>query len=156
MWSSGLDCQAGGGQAAGDQVGPVLDFLQLALDDADQAGSCPTPAPYYVVFNVDVRDALRYGKYMALVLPQIEAAGGKYLAHGGPHTVYEGDWSPYRLVLLQFPSREAFESFYHSPAYQDLHAMRDEVSYARLVGVEGLPSPAAAAAVTLAPPPATG
>ena len=46
---------------------------------------------------------------MAHVLPQIEAAGGKYLARGGPHTVYEGDWSPYRLVLLEFPSREAFE-----------------------------------------------
>jgi len=33
-----LDFQAGAGQAAVDQVGPVLDLLQLALDDADQAG----------------------------------------------------------------------------------------------------------------------
>src|SRR5712691_6794965 len=37
MLSSGFDPQAGGGQAAVDQVGPVLDLLQLALDDADQA-----------------------------------------------------------------------------------------------------------------------
>src|SRR6266852_3189523 len=37
MWSPGFDFQAGGGQAAVDQVGPVLDLLQLALDDADQA-----------------------------------------------------------------------------------------------------------------------
>jgi uncharacterized protein (DUF1330 family) len=65
------------------------------------------PTPYYVVFDVDVRDAPRYMEYMAQVLPQIEAAGGKYLARGGPHTVYEGDWSPYRLVLVEFPSREA-------------------------------------------------
>ena len=28
----------GGGEAAVDQVGPVLDLLKLALDDADQAG----------------------------------------------------------------------------------------------------------------------
>ena len=109
------------------------------MTDAGAAGQA-APAPYYVVFDVDVRDALRYGEYMAHVLPQIEAAGGKYLARGGPHTVYEGDWSPYRLVLLEFPSRAAFEGFYHSPAYQDLHALRDEVSYARMVGVEGLPS----------------
>ena len=108
------------------------------MTDAGAAGHAAA-APYYVVFDVDVRDALRYREYMAHVLPQIEAAGGKYLARGGPHTVYEGDWSPYRLVLLEFPSREAFEGFYHSPAYQDLHAMRDEVSYARMVGVEGLP-----------------
>ena len=105
------------------------------------------PTPYYVVFDVDVRDAPRYGEYMARVLPQIEAAGGKYLARGGPHIVYEGDWSPYRLVLLEFPSREAFERFYLSPAYQGLHALRDEVSYARMVGVEGLRSPGSADAV---------
>ena len=37
MWSPGLECEAGGGQAAVDQVGPVLDLLELALDDADQA-----------------------------------------------------------------------------------------------------------------------
>lgn len=109
------------------------------MTDAGAAGQA-APAPYYVVFDVDVRDARRYGEYMTHVLPQIEAAGGRYLARGGPHTVYEGDWSPYRLVLLEFPSREAFESFYRSPAYQDLHALRDEVSYARMVGVEGLPS----------------
>src|SRR5882724_909346 len=36
MWSPGFDFQAGRGQAAVDQVGPVLDLLQLALDDADQ------------------------------------------------------------------------------------------------------------------------
>src|SRR6266536_2715815 len=37
MWSPGFEGQAGGGQAAVDQVRPVLDLLQLALDDADQA-----------------------------------------------------------------------------------------------------------------------
>src|SRR6185437_6715144 len=37
MGLPGFDGQAGGGQAAVDQVGPVLDLLQLALDDADQA-----------------------------------------------------------------------------------------------------------------------
>src|SRR5260221_461697 len=33
----GFDDQAGRGEAAVDQMGPVLDLLQLALDDADQA-----------------------------------------------------------------------------------------------------------------------
>jgi hypothetical protein len=37
MWSPGLDLQVCRSQAAVDQVGPVLDLLQLALDDADQA-----------------------------------------------------------------------------------------------------------------------
>src|SRR5438876_12152891 len=72
------------------------------MTEAGAAGQAAL-APYYVVFDVEVRDAPRYGEYMAHVLPQIEAAGGRYLARGGAHTVYEGDWSPYRLVLLEFP-----------------------------------------------------
>ncbi len=32
MWSSGLDFEAGRGEAADDQVRPVLDLLELALD----------------------------------------------------------------------------------------------------------------------------
>jgi hypothetical protein len=42
MWSPGFDGQAGRREAAVDQVRPLLDLLQLALDDADhvvQAGS---------------------------------------------------------------------------------------------------------------------
>ena len=39
MWSLGFDRQAGPGHAAVDQVGPVLvlNLLQLAFDEADQA-----------------------------------------------------------------------------------------------------------------------
>ena len=36
MLLPGLDGQAGRGEAAVDQVRPVLDLLQLAFDDADQ------------------------------------------------------------------------------------------------------------------------
>ena len=49
------------------------------------------------------------------------------------------------------PLPEASETFYHSPAYGALHTMRDEVSDGRMVGVEGLSSPAAAADATLPP-----
>jgi hypothetical protein len=35
MGLPGFDGQADGGQAAVDEVGPVLDLLQPALDDAD-------------------------------------------------------------------------------------------------------------------------
>jgi hypothetical protein len=38
------------------------------MTDAGPAGQA-APAPFYVVFDVDVRDALRYGEYMAHVLP---------------------------------------------------------------------------------------
>jgi uncharacterized protein (DUF1330 family) len=52
---------------------------------------------------------------MHAVNPALEAAGARYLVRGGAHKVYEGDWEPRRIVLLEFPSLEAFEGFYNGP-----------------------------------------
>jgi uncharacterized protein (DUF1330 family) len=94
----------------------------------------------YVVFDVEIRDAERYQDFMRQVKPALEAAGARYLARGGAHRVWEGDWSPRRIVILEFPSAEAWERFYGGPVYQGLKAIRDECSSARLVSVEGVAS----------------
>ena len=92
----------------------------------------------YLIFDVEIRDMVRYQQFMTRVKPALEAAGARYLARGGPHKVYEGDWSPRRLVLIEFPSAEAAQTFYDGPVYQGLKQIRDECSSARLVMVEGV------------------
>ena len=93
--------------------------------------------PAYIIFDVEIRDPVRYQEFMSKVKPALEAAGGRYLARGGEHKVYEGDWIPRRIVLLQFPSIELWESFYNGP-YREVKAIRDECSSARLVSVQGI------------------
>jgi uncharacterized protein (DUF1330 family) len=93
--------------------------------------------PYYVIFDVDIWDMERYGTYMARVRPALEAAGGRYLVRGGVMTTYEGDWQPHRLVVLEFPSQEAWESFYRGSEYAEMKAIRDATSRGNMVGVEG-------------------
>jgi uncharacterized protein (DUF1330 family) len=80
----------------------------------------------------------RYQDVMRQVKPALEATGARYLARGGAHKVYEGDWSPRRTVIIEFPSVAAWESFYNGPVYQGRRSIRDECSSARLVSVEGL------------------
>ena len=92
----------------------------------------------YLIFDVEIRDMVRYQQFMTRVKPALEAAGARYLARGGPHKVYEGDWSPRRLVLIEFPSAEAAQTFYDGPVYQGLKQIRDECSSARLVMGEGV------------------
>lgn len=92
----------------------------------------------YVIFDVEIRNLGQYQEFMAGVKPALEAAGAKYLARGGAHKVYEGDWEPRRIVLLEFPSVAAWESFYLGDTYQQLKSVRDACSSARLVSVEGL------------------
>ena len=92
----------------------------------------------YVIFDVEIRDLDRYQAFMQGVKPALDAAGARYLARGGEHTVYEGDWLPRRIVILEFPSVAAWEAFYNGPTYQGLKSIRDECSSARLVSVQGL------------------
>ena len=92
----------------------------------------------YVIFDVEIRDPARYQEFMAGVKPALEKAGAKYLARGGAHKVHEGDWTPRRIVVIEFPSIDAWETFYNGPIYQGLKGLRDECSSARLVSVEGL------------------
>lgn len=92
----------------------------------------------YVIFDVEIRDAARYQQFMQGVKPALEAAGARYLARGGAHKVYEGDWAPHRVVIIEFPSVAAWEAFYNGDTYQGLKAIRDQCSSARLLSVEGL------------------
>ncbi|GAC1605326.1 MAG: DUF1330 domain-containing protein [Ramlibacter sp.] len=93
----------------------------------------------FVIFDVEIRDPVRYQEFMQGVKPALEKAGARYLARGGEHKVYEGDWEPRRIVILEFPSVAAWEQFYSGSVYQGLKSIRDECSSARLVSVEGLP-----------------
>jgi uncharacterized protein (DUF1330 family) len=96
-------------------------------------------APYFVILDVAIRNVERYLTYMDQVTPALEAAGGRYLARGGALTSYEGDWHPPRIVLMEFPSQQAWESFYFGAAYDGIKKIRDDVSTSRMIGVEGLP-----------------
>ncbi|MEQ8655999.1 MAG: DUF1330 domain-containing protein [Hyphomicrobiales bacterium] len=91
----------------------------------------------YVIFDVEITDLEQYQAFMAGVKPALEAAGARYLSRAGEHKVYEGDWQPRRIVLLEFPSHAAWESFYYGETYQGLKQIRDACSSARLVSVEG-------------------
>ncbi len=79
-------------------------------------------------------------EFMKEVRPIIESAGGRYLVRGGEFEVYEGDYKPRRLVIIEFPSLAAIDKFYYSEAFQSLKQIRDLSSSSRLVAVQGLQS----------------
>ena len=57
---------------------------------------------------------------------------------GGRTEVLEGDWSPRRVVVIEFPSWDQLRAWYDSPAYAPLIALRQRTADARLVMVEGV------------------
>jgi uncharacterized protein (DUF1330 family) len=94
--------------------------------------------PAYVIVNVRVRDPERYRDYAAGTPAAIARFGGRFLVRGGEVDVREGSWSPERVVVLEFPDREAARAWYESDEYQALLAVRQEAAEAELVIVEGV------------------
>ena len=66
----------------------------------------------YVIANVEVTDPAAYEEYRAKVPGTIAAYGGRYLARAGATEVLEGDWTPHRLVILEFPSLAQLKAWY--------------------------------------------
>ena len=91
----------------------------------------------YVIMDVEIFDIEQYMQFMQRVRPFIEQWGGRYLARGGEFRVYEGDYEPRRLVLLEFPSLDDWDLFYFSDEYQTLKPLRDQCSHSRLIAVTG-------------------
>jgi uncharacterized protein (DUF1330 family) len=91
----------------------------------------------FVIAAETVKDEAMFSEYRKAVLPIIEAFGGRFIVRGGTVKVVEGEWPHPRLVILEFPSREAAEGWYKSPEYQKIIALRLGSTVTNLVIVEG-------------------
>ena len=61
----------------------------------------------YVICDIEVTDSAGYQEYAQQAPPTIARHGGRYLVRGGAVDVLEGEWTPNRLVVLEFDSVEA-------------------------------------------------
>ncbi len=92
----------------------------------------------YVLVDIEVTDAGPYDEYRRQVPPIVEKYGGKYLVRGGDLQTIEGDWTPRRLVVLEFPSVERATEFYNSEDYRPLRELRLSSTNSKMVLVEGV------------------
>ena len=91
----------------------------------------------YVIADTHVTDQKTYDEYKRQVGPLITKFGGRFLVRGGKHAVLEGSWQPHRLVVIEFPTMEAITSWYNSPEYAPMLALRRPAATDQLVAVEG-------------------
>lgn len=92
----------------------------------------------YLVANIEIVDPVAFDEYRERVPETIAAHGGRYLCRGGAVEVWEGDFPAKRVVVLEFPSVAAIKTWYASPEYQPLLAMRERAARATLIVIEGL------------------
>ena len=92
----------------------------------------------YWVGIVNVKNHDEYKKYTDIAGPALIKSGAKILSRGGKIINLEGK-KMNRLVVIEFPSMEHAERFYHSDEYKKgLKYLNDEVADRFLNIAEGL------------------
>jgi len=94
-------------------------------------------AKSYLIGQVTVLNPEGYTQYSQHVPATLAQHGGKYLVRGGHSDQLEGKAQANRQVVIEFPSREAAEAWYHSPEYQAILPHRKANSEGHIAIVDG-------------------
>ncbi len=92
----------------------------------------------YFIADVDITDPARFEEYRKLVPATIEKYGGRFMVRGGKFEIFEGEWKPKRLVILEFPNMEQAKRWYNSEEYRQPRALRFRTARTNLILVEGV------------------
>lgn len=91
----------------------------------------------YIVATVSISDPETYKQYTAKTPALIARHGGKFIARGNDVDTLEGDVFKDRMVIIEFPSRQALQNWYNDPEYQEALLIRQSASQGRVLAVEG-------------------
>jgi uncharacterized protein (DUF1330 family) len=91
----------------------------------------------YLVANIRVADKEKFAEFVGMAGPAIKKYGGKVLAKGPSADRLEGAIAGI-VMMIEFESKEAANTFYHSEEYQAAKAIRETCSDTDLMIIEGL------------------
>jgi uncharacterized protein (DUF1330 family) len=94
----------------------------------------------YWIVRVDIDDLEQYKLYMAANAAPFRKYGARFLVRGGQYESVEGT-SRARNAVIEFPSYAAAVECWHSAEYQAAIKLREPVSTADLVIVDGYEGP---------------
>lgn len=91
----------------------------------------------YLVLDFSITNMELFMEYVEKIPHQIERHLGKYIVRGEVPTVVEGDWSPQRVVILEFPTKQNAEQFLTDPDSQYLFKIRHQNTISKLILLDG-------------------
>ena len=91
----------------------------------------------FLLLDLKILNFTLFTEYIEKVPAFIRKHGGRYRVQGAEPEFMEGDWSPERIVVLEFASKDAAKGFLADPDFQPLLAVRHRATRSNLILVEG-------------------
>lgn len=92
----------------------------------------------YLIARLDVADPALLADYLKATPPVVAKYHGKFIARGGPTVTLEGPQETRRIVILEFPTLDDVQAFYHSPEYAEARELREGIAVAEFLAVDGV------------------
>ena len=92
----------------------------------------------YMLVDNRVLDQEDFNEYIEKIPQVVAAHGGRFLVRGGAIRVVEGDYTPERIVVIEFDSLEQANAFASSPEYLELSVIRNRSTKTSTIIVDGV------------------
>ena len=91
----------------------------------------------YIIADIQVNEPEKFKTYSDRVPEFIRKYQGRFIVRGGDPENREGDWTPHRIVVVEFPSKSLAQAFLDDPQYQEIADIRRAATTGKLIIVEG-------------------
>jgi uncharacterized protein (DUF1330 family) len=92
----------------------------------------------YIIVDVNITNPSRYEDYKKLTPASLVPYEGKFIVRGGTTETLEGEWSPGRVVILEFPSVQQAKAWWSSAGYAPAKVIRQSSADTKMIMVEGV------------------
>ena len=92
----------------------------------------------YLIARLAVSDPASLADYVKTTPPMVAKYRGKFIVRGGKTVTLEGPEETRRIVVLEFPTLQDVQAFYHSPEYLQAKKLREGVAVAEFIAVDGV------------------
>lgn len=93
--------------------------------------------PAYIIVEIEIHNPAEYEDYKKLTPGSLTNYQGKFIVRGGKTETLEGDWSPQRFVMLEFPTVALAKAWWASEEYAPAKALRQRTASSKMIVVEG-------------------
>jgi uncharacterized protein (DUF1330 family) len=92
----------------------------------------------YLIVRLAVFEPSRLGAYLEATPSVVAKYRGTFIARGGTTVTLEGPEETRRIVIVEFPTLDDAQAFYHSPEYAAARKLREDFTSAEFIAVDGV------------------